>query len=757
MFASPRNNRQEPIQSSAEDKLNRSTFVNYATNIIKNAPTNNRAFIVSINGKWGEGKTSVKNLIMERLLYNKKSSNNMLLEFNSLEFQNQKELNKIFLDKVINIVKGKGKSIEFVDFLKENKKIIFSILLVIILAIGIVYPNVFVRFSSLIFSIIFIFRAQFRKITLGTLMEVLSKSYVKVDVIHRILYYDELKVYNIENIKLKKYLETKCQYNRIIVFIDNFDSLEPNQIKMLIQLINSKLNLPKFVFVLFYDKYIVGNCLTTNVYNGSEFIEKFVNIQLDLPMITEDILFTFLQGELQEKYGINIEFLKKFNCVKNYFSSLNKIYSFLDNFNVNYTIASKNLKYNKFDFNKNDFLYLEILRFFENDLYRIIRQNKRLLTKHNLKIYTENKQIWPKIVASIRNNSEENIKELIVSLFPYISKEFRIDDEYDEEILINSKSVGCFDYFDYYFIYDLSENVIPETTFNKLKDYLLDNKEFVINFKKEFSIISDGSIRYYAGSFLYKIYKRTENLNVLQYETDKKTEKELLKNIIWLYIYSDRDISSKKYITQILLTYYKKHQDLKNTLNNLKEILDEHDYFNYFYVLELLGIIKNVLLEIIFAKELDKITEYKNYINKILFKYNELLLEDENILKYLSKNEFNSKMQLNHIITFIKNKLLMRSRIKIDHEVETFARSYIKSGKFDQLKDKIFKEYFKLLYVFTEFCVKKRIINNSLYLILDPDDLYPFKLEEVTKAFKLNKIAKKDKIYSVLLRSVKKA
>lgn len=757
MFENPRNNRQEPIQSSAEDKLNRSTFVNYATNIIKNAPTNNRAFIVSINGKWGEGKTSVKNLMMERLLYNKKSSNNMLLEFNSLEFQNQKELNKIFLDKVINIVKGKAKNIEFVDFIKENKKIIFSILFVIILAIGIVYPNVFVRFSSLIFSIVFIFRAQFRKITLGTLMEVLSKSYVKVDVIHRILYYDELKVYNIENIKLKKYLETKCQYNRIIVFIDNFDSLEPNQIKMLIQLINSKLNLPKFVFVLFYDKYIVGNCLTTNVYNGSEFIEKFVNIQLDLPMITEDILFTFLQGELQEKYGINIEFLKKFNCVKNYFSSLNKIYSFLDNFNVNYTIASKNLKYNKFDFNKNDFLYLEILRFFENDLYRIIRQNKRLLTKHNLKIYTENKQIWPKISTSVRNNSEENIKELMIRLFPYTSKEFNMDETYDEDMLVNSKSVGCFDYFDYYFIYDLSENVIPETTFNKLKDYLLDNKEFVINFKKEFSVISDSSIRYYAGSFLYKIYKRTENLNVLQYETDKKTEKELLKNIIWLYIYSDRDISSKKYITQILLTYYKKHQDLKNTLNNLKEILDERNYFNYFYILELLGIIKNILLDVIFAKELNKITEYKNYINKILFKYNELLLEDEDILKYLSKNEFNSKMQLNHIITFIKNKLLMRSRAKIDHEVEEFARNYIKSGKFDQLKDKIFREYFKLLYVFTEFCVKKRIINNNLYLILDPNDLYPFKLEEVTKAFKLNKIAKKDKIYSVLLRSVKKA
>ena len=110
MFANQRNNRQEPIQSNIEDKLNRSIFVNYVTNIIRNAPTTNRAFVLSVNGKWGEGKTSVKNLIAERLLYNKKSSNNMLLEFNSIEFQNQKELNKIFLDKVVNIVKGKNKN-----------------------------------------------------------------------------------------------------------------------------------------------------------------------------------------------------------------------------------------------------------------------------------------------------------------------------------------------------------------------------------------------------------------------------------------------------------------------------------------------------------------------------------------------------------------------------------------------------------------------------------------------------------------------
>lgn len=755
MFANQRNNRQEPIQSNIEDKLNRSIFVNYVTNIIRNAPTTNRAFVLSVNGKWGEGKTSVKNLIAERLLYNKKSSNNMLLEFNSIEFQNQKELNKIFLDKVVNIVKGKNKNSEIFESIKENKGIILTILLIVLLVIGVIYPNVFVRFSSLVFSIIFIFRAQFRKITLNTLMEVLSKSYVKVDVVHRILYYDELKVYNVEDLKLKKYLETKCKYNKIIVLIDNFDSLELSQVKMLIQLINSKLSLPKFVFVLFYDKFIVSNCLTTNVYSGSEFIEKFVNIQLDLPMITDDILFTFLQGELQEKYGINIEYLNSFNCVKNYFSSLNKIYSFLDNFNVNYTIASKNLRYNKFNFNKNDFLYLEILRFFENDLYREIRQNKRLLTKHSLKIYSESKQIWQDLKSNIRNNSEENIKDLIVSLFPYVSNELGIENKYDEELLQSSKSVGCFDYFDYYFIYDLSENVIPETSFNNLESYLLDNKEFILNFKREFSIVSDANIKHYAGSFLYKLYKRRENINVLQNLNESNKEKDLIKNIIWLYIYSDRNVSSKKYVIQTILTYYNNNKNLDSIINTINILLEENDYFYSFYLLELLALIKNILLDIIFTKDLDKISEYKGLINAIIFKHSESFLVGDGILNYLDIDNYNSKLQLNHIIAFIKNKLSMHSN-NIDSEVENFIRNYIRSGKFSILKEKLFNDYFKLVYTFTEYCVKKKIINNSIYLILNPNELYPFSLKEVTNAFRENKVSRKDKIYSVLLRSVKR-
>ena len=256
---------------------------------------------------------------------------------------------------------------------------------------------------------------------------------------------------------------------------------------------------------------------------------------------------------------------------------------------------------------------------------------------------------------------------------------------------------------------------------------------------------------------LYKLYKRRDNINIIG-KTIARTEKEkeLIKNIIWLYIYSDRNVSSKKYIIQIMLAYYDSKNDLDGIINSINELLEENNYFYSFYLLELLGLFKNVLLDIIFSKEFDRISEYKSLINQILFRHSEILLDSTGILNYLNIDNYNSRLQLNHIIAFVKNKLYIHSNNNIDFEIENFVRNYIKSGKFDILKDRLFKNYFKLIYSFVEYCVKKKIINNSIYLILNPNDLYPFTLKEVSEAFRENKISKKDKIYNVLLRSVKK-
>lgn len=742
MFSELKNNRQKSIQTFSEDKLNRVYFINYVSDIIKNTSTNNKAFTIAINGKWGDGKTSTKNLIIERLLHSNKILNDVLLEFNATNFQNQKDLNKLFLNNLETVINGKNKDRGLFGTIRRNKKTLISTGFALFLIAGIVYPNILVRLFSLILSFLFVFKTQLKKVTLSVLMDVAAKSYIKVDVVHRILYYNELRDYDFTRLKLRKYLETKCPYDKIIIFIDNFDLLEPNQIKLLMQFIADSGNLHKFLFVLFYDKNVVTTSLTTNFYSGYDFIEHCVNIQLDLPPITEDILVQFLQRELQERYNINIGFFDSFKYVKCYFTSLVKIYSFLDNFNINYVLAMKNLINNNFNFDKKDFFFLEVLRFFENDLYREIRINKRLLTKNELKARTNHSVELPKLSKLVKNNTEDNIMQLLFDLFPQLSKDCNNTQDYNEKELKNSGSVGHFDYFDYYFLYDMSGKIISEYDFNIICKDLNNNENFIKTFKKVLLLDNTNSnVQKLAEGFFFKLSYRIDSINL-----EKIFGREFLKNIVWLYINSSFYNTNKKYTIRILSECLK-YSDIQNIINMLTSILDEKNYFNYFYIIKMLSLIKFSLFDIL--KNVEDIDVYKNYIDNVIFEYVDAIIQDEKFLKYLMKNTFDSKLQLYSIYRYINEKMpILQNNIFIE---ENTVEKYIKTNTFKKFKNKIFSNYFSLLYLFCEYNTHKRAIDGKLMVDINPESLYPLRLDEIINAFRNNKVSKMDKIYSLLL------
>ena len=238
-------NRQEPITSSSEDKLNRKSFVNYVVNIINNVSVLNGSFVISINGKWGEGKTSFKNLVIENLR-NRKNERNLLLEFNSANFENQKEISSNFISKIVSAVRNKKAKYRIFDFIHENRKPLLLTALLAFLSYGIFKPNILRDASSLVVGIftikklfglfglkkfLSVFRRQLSKISLSSLTDVISRSYLKADVVHKILYYDSVKNSYYDNAKLRNFIETKCDYDKVILFIDNFDLIEFSQIR----------------------------------------------------------------------------------------------------------------------------------------------------------------------------------------------------------------------------------------------------------------------------------------------------------------------------------------------------------------------------------------------------------------------------------------------------------------------------------------------------------------------------------------------
>lgn len=763
-------NRQDPIQNETEDKLNRNNFVNYVVNIIDSAPVENNSFILSINGKWGEGKTSVKNLIMEKLR-NPKYSQDILMEYSSLEFQNQKDLQKDFVGRILGIInkdKNKNKTVWNTIYFHFNK-IILAVIVILILTFIIKNPKNFFNFSYIFTSIsLFLFyivrflKSFFFKASLEKSLEIFQKILLKIEVFFKIIDFNEIKDSNTSSEKLKEYLEVNpnIKNNKIIIFLDVFDSLELSQINLLIKLININLILPKCVFVLFYDKNIVSKALTTDAYSGSEFLEKFVNVQLDLPLITEQTLFAFLQNELEEKYHINIEFSDRFKYVKNYFSSLNKIYSFLDTFNLNYRITVNNANGININCNKNDFLFLEIIRFFENNLYYNIRKNKVILTCFNKKLLLETNESTnyenlekdrEKKFNNLFNNlhvaeNRQNLKDLTLNLFPQI-KEYN----QNETVILNTfKSVGSYYFFDFYFIYDLSENNVSNNNFNILSVHLLNHEHFVAKFKEIFHITKEENILLFSTNFLFKLNEKFKTLDNLNIQTAFPEENiAFIKNLVWLYIYSNNSIT-KKLIINILIKYlYNNARLLSKLLIAFDSLLSQKDYSKCFYLIELLLLVSNRVLNIIFDSKPLYLKQYKKLITRLIYKH-VYSIQLEVYLLSIKKHSFLNELQKKYLCTVVRDYLSNNDINKLGKNKR--LTKYFNSSSFFKLKNLLFTEHLDLLMFYLESLIVVKSFNDKKYYTINPIELYPLKVIEIINLFEGKEMDKNNLIFKLLVK-----
>ena len=456
-----------PIRTQGEDSFNRTKFVDTISEIVlNNTKHRHSCFAIGIYARWGEGKSSVLNMIREQLteqtklesspmttslllpssfswglhgqlLLREKAEKFIVVDFNPWLFKDQESL---LLD-FFNTIQSENIDKKIIRALKKYGPLVSLGLAGMINIVG----------TPLISNAIYDKVQKFFK----------SLPDVDESVIKR-------------REKINKLLQETNTH--IVVLMDDVDRLDSEETHALFKLIKQTAGFANTTFVIAMDKDAVAHSLCTKFENGDidsgyRFLQKIIQLHMYLPKIQKSDLEKYLNIKVKRILDVQKKETHEVTVhIKNYILPLvttaREVISY-----TNLLSVSISLLYGKV--NILDLCSIEFLKIICPRGYAIIKNNKRIVVQE-FDFYEELTQMnkpkdeqsaerakqWDDFINSIvdkctDNSSIYHLKELVDNLLPRPSDNVRWQDYVDKMRLRSGR------YYDSYFIFDTPDDTIP--------------------------------------------------------------------------------------------------------------------------------------------------------------------------------------------------------------------------------------------------------------------------------------------------------
>ena len=244
---------------------------------------------------------------------------------------------------------------------------------------------------------------------------------------------------------------------------------------------------PDFIFILAFDKDQVGKLLSLQGVDP-DFIEKIVQIDIELPLIDQDDIDNFV-GESIQKLIKDLNLRLYQNSWERFAQIYNRAVS--SHLIINLRTAKRYLNSVSFtvpilreEVDLADFLILEVLRVFYPRIYSGLPSYKKDLTSFEIAYGLDtmrklrlaaNKDIKEWIDEEVPDKKEAQVcEQLIGFLFPTIGAYFQnpsnpsIISRQDEHLA--NQRICAVEYFDLYFKFRVPKGEIPSRTLNSIED-----------------------------------------------------------------------------------------------------------------------------------------------------------------------------------------------------------------------------------------------------------------------------------------------
>lgn len=375
-----------PIRTASQDRLRRADFADRIAGVLSELSLR-EGRVFAIRGGWGFGKSSLKNLITERL--DARSEGADWLDFNPWQWGDSDAIARALFGQIADrlgsehskaalaraealrrygaILTGTSAPLKKAE---GSSRLISTVLtnasvIAVASAIGFDLPTVAMVAAAL------------AALSVGTslLGRVLSqlgrdRSGEPLDKVREAL-----------EVRLR---ELDCP---LVIFVDDIDRLEPEQIRMLLRQVKANANLPNIVFVLLFQPSIVERALDPVADgDGRAFLEKVVQASFDLPAVPVSIVHRIFGEELSELVGPYATEANGFSqtrwgnafvgCIQPLLCNLRDVRRLISSIAVHMPL---HVAGDVFEVNIVDFILLEALRVFEPDLLEALFRERELV------------------------------------------------------------------------------------------------------------------------------------------------------------------------------------------------------------------------------------------------------------------------------------------------------------------------------------------------------------------------------------------
>lgn len=345
------------------DLLDRRIIVSILYDAIVNTACSSNAYVIGLDGKWGTGKTTIINLVKQRL---------------SKEIEQNDD---------IRIVKN-------FDFWTTGSQtaILNSMYDALLKAIGVDYNSVKTR---KLLKRTANFMTNVPKIG-KAVSQIINENITQEDV-------DQLKD-NLEELILSS-------NKRYVFFVDDLDRANSSQVLFLLKMLGTVFNLPNLIFVLLYDKQRMKKIINNEEELNIAFVEKIINQEIRVPEVSEKTIQDLYKkglNNLATAYGLsNFEIKKLAPAIDRVVKQIRNIRDLKRVMNsvCNIAFSEDNT------LNREDALLIEFIHFEEPELYELISNNREYFISQDRTLFSQSvMQNWDEVaIDKVRDFYKSNL------------------------------------------------------------------------------------------------------------------------------------------------------------------------------------------------------------------------------------------------------------------------------------------------------------------------------------------------------------